>query len=130
MLFRSRVFVAGDAAHMQPPFLGQGMCQGVRDVANLAWKLTAVLRGEAPEAWLDSYGIERQAHVLRTPPDGAVHRARIDVSIAEFTSDAPRHRALPGTRRTINRNHQSLHVAHVCASVSPPSRRPRSPAGH
>ena len=58
-----RVFVAGDAAHMQPPFLGQGMCQGVRDVANLSWKLAAVWRGEAPEAWLDSYGTERQAHV-------------------------------------------------------------------
>ncbi len=58
-----RVFVAGDAAHMQPPFLGQGMCQGVRDVANLAWKLAAVLREGAPDALLDSYGDERQAHV-------------------------------------------------------------------
>ncbi len=64
---RGRVFIAGDAAHMQPPFLGQGMCQGVRDVANLAWKLASVLRGEvggtAGEALLDSYGIERKAHV-------------------------------------------------------------------
>lgn len=62
-----RVFVAGDAAHMQPPFLGQGMCQGVRDAANLAWKLTAVLKGDvrgaAAERLLDSYGVERQAHV-------------------------------------------------------------------
>ena len=62
-----RVFLAGDAAHMQPPFLGQGMCQGVRDVANLAWKLTAVLKGDvggqAAEKLLDSYGHERKAHV-------------------------------------------------------------------
>ncbi|WP_077036188.1 bifunctional 3-(3-hydroxy-phenyl)propionate/3-hydroxycinnamic acid hydroxylase [Pelomonas sp. KK5] len=63
-----RVFIAGDAAHQQPPFLGQGMCQGVRDVANLAWKLGAVLRGDvgdtAAEALLDSYGEERKAHVV------------------------------------------------------------------
>ncbi len=62
-----RVFLAGDAAHMQPPFLGQGMCQGVRDVANLAWKLTSVLKdevkGQAAEKLLNSYGNERKAHV-------------------------------------------------------------------
>ena len=60
-------FLAGDAAHQQPPFLGQGMCQGIRDVANLAWKLASVLRGDvrgaAAERLLDSYGEERQAHV-------------------------------------------------------------------
>jgi 3-(3-hydroxy-phenyl)propionate hydroxylase len=64
---QGRVFLAGDAAHMQPPFLGQGMCQGVRDVTNLAWKLGAVLRSEvtgaAAEQLLDSYGTERKAHV-------------------------------------------------------------------
>jgi 3-(3-hydroxy-phenyl)propionate hydroxylase len=58
-----RVFVAGDAAHQQPPFLGQGMCQGIRDVTNLSWKLGAVLRGEAGDALLDSYGAERKVHV-------------------------------------------------------------------
>jgi 3-(3-hydroxy-phenyl)propionate hydroxylase len=58
-----RVFVAGDAAHQQPPFLGQGMCQGIRDVVNLAWKLAAVLRGRAGDRLLDSYGVERRAHV-------------------------------------------------------------------
>jgi 3-(3-hydroxy-phenyl)propionate hydroxylase len=60
---KGRVFVAGDSAHQQPPFLGQGMCQGVRDVANLSWKLGAVLRGEAGDALLDTYGAERKGHV-------------------------------------------------------------------
>jgi 3-(3-hydroxy-phenyl)propionate hydroxylase len=58
-----RLFIAGDAAHQQPPFLGQGMCQGIRDVVNLAWKLDAVLQGKAGEALLDSYGVERGLHV-------------------------------------------------------------------
>ncbi|MRW89219.1 bifunctional 3-(3-hydroxy-phenyl)propionate/3-hydroxycinnamic acid hydroxylase [Duganella sp. FT80W] len=59
-----RVFIAGDAAHQQPPFLGQGMCQGVRDVANLVWKLRAALKGNRnAEALLDSYGVERGDHV-------------------------------------------------------------------
>ena len=58
-----RVFLAGDAAHQQPPFIGQGMCQGIRDVTNLCWKLTTVLRGEAPDALLDTYEQERKLHV-------------------------------------------------------------------
>ena len=58
-----RVFLAGDAAHQQPPFIGQGMCQGIRDVANLVWKLARVLRGESGEVLLDTYQDERSAHV-------------------------------------------------------------------
>lgn len=58
-----RVFLAGDAAHAMPPWIGQGMAAGVRDVANLCWKLAAVLRGELPESLLDSYEAERKPHV-------------------------------------------------------------------
>jgi 2-polyprenyl-6-methoxyphenol hydroxylase-like FAD-dependent oxidoreductase len=57
------VFVAGDAAHLMPPFAGQGMCSGIRDAANLAWKLDLVLRDRAGEGLLDSYTTERSAHV-------------------------------------------------------------------
>ena len=62
---RGRVFLAGDAAHQQPPFTGQGMCQGIRDAANLSWKLHYVLAGKAKERLLDTYEAERSAHAKR-----------------------------------------------------------------
>jgi 3-(3-hydroxy-phenyl)propionate hydroxylase len=58
-----RVFLAGDAAHQTPPFFGQGMCHGLRDVANLAWKMSLVARGVAPESLLATYQPERDPHV-------------------------------------------------------------------
>jgi 3-(3-hydroxy-phenyl)propionate hydroxylase len=109
-----RLFIAGDAAHQQPPFLGQGMCQGVRDVANLAWKLAAVVKGEvsgaAAEALLDSYGDERKAHVreltsrikgigaviCERDPDRARERdARLLAEAGGVVKDTPRQDVLP-----------------------------------
>jgi len=58
---QGRAFIAGDAAHQMPPFMGQGMCAGVRDAANLAWKLAAVLHG-TKDSLLDSYQSERDAN--------------------------------------------------------------------
>lgn len=110
-----RVFIAGDAAHQQPPFLGQGMCQGVRDVANLSWKLAAVIHGEvrgaAAEALLDSYGIERGQHVRqltgrikgigaviceRDPEKARERDARMLAECGGVVRDMPRQDVLPG----------------------------------
>lgn len=59
---KDRVFLVGDAAHITPPFVGQGLVAGLRDVANLAWKLAWVLRGNAVPAILESYDQERRPH--------------------------------------------------------------------
>lgn len=57
------VFILGDAAHTTPPFIGQGLCAGLRDAMNLAWKLTGVLGGSLPDSVLDTYQQEREPHV-------------------------------------------------------------------
>ncbi|MET8576073.1 bifunctional 3-(3-hydroxy-phenyl)propionate/3-hydroxycinnamic acid hydroxylase [Streptomyces sp. NPDC005012] len=59
---KGRVFLAGDAAHLMPVWLGQGWNSGIRDATNLAWKLTAVLDGDAGDALLDTYTTERRKH--------------------------------------------------------------------
>ena len=56
------VFILGDAAHLTPPFVGQGMAAGLRDALNLTWKLAGVLDGSLPESVLDTYEQERKAH--------------------------------------------------------------------
>jgi 3-(3-hydroxy-phenyl)propionate hydroxylase len=60
-----RVFLAGDAAHTNPPYLGQGACSGMRDASNLAWKLDLVLRDLAADELLDTYQLERMPHARK-----------------------------------------------------------------
>jgi 3-(3-hydroxy-phenyl)propionate hydroxylase len=63
---RGRILLAGDSAHMTPPFMAQGMVQGMRDALNLAWKLERVIRGRSSARLLDSYQQERRPHVVAT----------------------------------------------------------------
>lgn len=60
------VILAGDAAHMMPPFAGQGLNSGIRDAHNLAWKIAAVSRGDAHDGLLDTYELERRPHAAAT----------------------------------------------------------------
>jgi len=71
-----RMMIAGDAAHLTPPFAAQGLCAGLRDVAALAWRLDQVLHGRGPERLLDSYGDERRPHA-RALVEFAVELGRI-----------------------------------------------------
>jgi 3-(3-hydroxy-phenyl)propionate hydroxylase len=70
---RGNVFLLGDAAHLTPPFIGQGMGAGLRDAMNLAWKLAGVISGDLPRAALDSYEQERKPH--------ARHMIRLALSV-------------------------------------------------
>lgn len=60
---RGRLIIAGDSAHQTPPFMGQGMCAGIRDAANLSWKLAEVIKENADEKLLDTYFTERVPNV-------------------------------------------------------------------
>ena len=96
---QGRVLLAGDAAHEMPPFLGQGMCSGIRDSHNIAWKLDLVLTGKADAAVLDTYQTEREPHVrfitekaialgsVQTIRDPAAARARDTRLLAERAAD-------------------------------------------
>ena len=117
---RGRLILAGDAAHQMPPFLGQGMCSGLRDAANLAWKLHDVIAGTAADELLDTYETERMEHV----------RAFIELAVALGsviqTTDPAKAR-----QRDQDMIAKSDHVATDSAAVrSWPTRRCRAPGSN
>lgn len=90
--FRSKhTLIAGDAAHLMPVWQGQGYNSGIRDATNLGWKLAMVVRGEAGESILDSYGAERRDHA----------KAMIDLSVIAGRIFAPTNRIVAWLRDRI-----------------------------
>ena len=92
-----RLLLAGDAAHEMPPFLAQGMCSGIRDSHNLAWKLDLVLTGRADDAILDSYQLEREPHV-RFITEKAIELGRVQ-TLRDPEAARARDERLIGLRR-------------------------------
>lgn len=80
------VFLAGDAAHQAPPLFGQGLCAGIRDAANLAWKLDLVRRGLAGEELLDTYESERKPHAQYWVEQAANAAGFVQTTIAEVAA--------------------------------------------
>jgi 2-polyprenyl-6-methoxyphenol hydroxylase-like FAD-dependent oxidoreductase len=103
---RGRLFIAGDAAHQNPPYGGHGFNTGVGDAVNLGWKLAAVLGGWAPPALLDSYEAERRPIAQVTIDEAARNMATLGPELADprlAGPDAEFAAALPGARSAIER---------------------------
>jgi 3-(3-hydroxy-phenyl)propionate hydroxylase len=108
-----RLFLAGDAAHQTPVFLGQGLCHGIRDVQNLLWKIAAALAGDQDDDLLDSFEAERRPHV-ETIISMAVNAGRdiclLDPIAAAERDARMRHDATAGTLpRTTFQGMPALH---------------------
>jgi len=110
-----RVFLLGDAAHLTPPFIGQGLCAGVRDAANLSWKLAGVILGDLPETVLNTYETERRPHaralIRLAMLVGAAMTAGGELGNLLRRVIAPRMQLLPGIRD------------HILSAETPPLHR-------
>jgi 3-(3-hydroxy-phenyl)propionate hydroxylase len=91
---RGRLLLAGDAAHLMPVWQGQGYNSGIRDAANLGWKLAAVVTGYADDALLDTYDVERRKHA----------RAMIDLSTMVGRVISPTNRRVAAARDLLVRS--------------------------
>jgi 3-(3-hydroxy-phenyl)propionate hydroxylase len=125
-----KVFLLGDAAHLTPPFIGQGMGAGLRDAMNLAWKLAGVLRGDLAENLLDSYQQERKPHARMLI--GLALGMGWSMTAGGRAGDAirrtvvPRLHLIPGMRsRIVNSRTPALHRSALVVK----RRRPRQLAG-
>jgi 3-(3-hydroxy-phenyl)propionate hydroxylase len=98
---KGRLMLAGDAAHLMPVWQGQGYNSGIRDAANLGWKLAAVVNGHADDALLDTYDVERRKHA----------RAMIDLSTMVGRVISPTNRRVAGLRDRV------IHAASVVPSL-------------
>ncbi|MDO5499073.1 MAG: FAD-dependent monooxygenase, partial [Propionibacteriaceae bacterium] len=90
---KGRALIAGDAAHLMPVWMGQGWNSGMRDATNLAWKLAAVLAGQASDHLLDTYDVERRDHA----------KAMIDLSMTFGTIIKPTDKAVAFLRDSASR---------------------------
>ncbi|MFJ2162903.1 bifunctional 3-(3-hydroxy-phenyl)propionate/3-hydroxycinnamic acid hydroxylase [Streptomyces sp. NPDC087856] len=108
---QDRVFLLGDAAHLTPPFIGQGLGAGLRDAHNLTWKLARVLKGQSSESLLDTYESERRPH--------AIHLVRTAVRIGHaMTSAHPVARVSRRVGLAVGR-HTELLTQAALATLSP-----------
>jgi 3-(3-hydroxy-phenyl)propionate hydroxylase len=127
---RRNIFILGDAAHLTPPFIGQGLCAGMRDAANLAWKLAGVHHGTLDASVLDSYERERKPH--------ARHMIRLALGVGWAMTGGgrmgsaarrlvlPRLRLIPGLREKVI---DSTTPALRASALVFKSRRPHQLAG-
>ncbi|MEO3756691.1 bifunctional 3-(3-hydroxy-phenyl)propionate/3-hydroxycinnamic acid hydroxylase [Mycobacterium sp. B14F4] len=102
---RGNMFILGDAAHLTPPFIGQGLCAGLRDAMNLAWKLAGVVNGWLPETVLDTFEKERVPHarymIRFALAMGAAMTAGGEAGNLLRRVVVPRLRLIPGVRKKI-----------------------------